>query len=96
MGFGSAMIWVAQGNFLTLNSDKTTMEQNSGIFWAIFQCCMVIGNAYYYFAVQGETDIGKETRTTVSFFDREVLVIALLLLLFSMRAKLIFALFEDW
>ena len=67
IGIGAAMIWVAQGNFLTLNSDAATMERNSGIFWAMLQCSMVIGNMYYYFEVQGQTDISKDARTTVSF-----------------------------
>ena len=33
-----SVIWIGQGNFLTLNSDKTTMGRNSGIFWALLQC----------------------------------------------------------
>ena len=61
LGFGAAMIWVAQGNFLSLNSDENTMERNSGIFWAMLQCSALIGNTYFYFEAQGKTDIDKET-----------------------------------
>ena len=60
------MIWVAQGNFLTLNSDEGTMERNSGIFWAMLQCSMLVGNTFVYFQFQGQEDIDKDSRMTVS------------------------------
>lgn len=66
VGFGAAMIWVAQGNFLTLNSDQATMERNSGLFWAMLQCSLLIGNTFVYFQFQGLEDIDKDTRTKVA------------------------------
>ena len=66
IGVGAAMIWVAQGNFLTLNSDEETMERNSGVFWAMLQCSMLIGNTFVYFVFLGEDDISQSTRLTVS------------------------------
>lgn len=65
VGFGAAMIWVAQGNFLTLNSDESTMERNSGLFWAMLQSSLLIGNTFVYFQFKGLEDIDKTTRTTV-------------------------------
>lgn len=59
------MIWVAQGNFLTLNSDQATMERNSGLFWAMLQCSLLIGNTFVFFQFQGLEDIDKDTRQTV-------------------------------
>lgn len=66
IGFGAAMIWTAQGNFLTLNSDERTMERNSGIFWAMLQCSLLIGNTFVFIQFQGLTDIDKSTRTIVA------------------------------
>ncbi|XP_039261374.1 UNC93-like protein MFSD11 isoform X2 [Styela clava] len=53
IGIGAAVLWTAQGNFLTLNSDDHTMGRNSGIFWALLQCSLLIGNLYVYFAWRG-------------------------------------------
>ena len=37
-----SVIWVGQGNFLTINSDTKTMGRNSGIFWALLKCRSVM------------------------------------------------------
>ena len=65
-GFGIALLWVAQGNLLVLNSDTNTKERNTGIFFAMYTCSSLIGNTYIYFQFQGLEDIDKSTRTTVS------------------------------
>ena len=65
LGFGGAMMWVAQGHFLTINSSPETMERNSGFFFAIFQSSQVWGNAYVYFEFQDLFDIDRDTRITV-------------------------------
>lgn len=61
IGFGAAILWVAQGAFLTKCSDESTRGRNSGIFWGIFQlsgtsgynvrsnCSGIIGNFSAYF-----------------------------------------------
>ena len=65
LGVGAAIIWTAQGNYLTLNSDETTMSRNSGIFWAMLQFSMVIGNTFVFIQFQGLSDIDTHTRTVV-------------------------------
>ena len=66
IGFGAAMIWVAQGNFLTLNSDESTIRRNSGLFLAMLHCSTLIGNTFVYFQFQGLEEIDKGNRTKVT------------------------------
>lgn len=65
IGFGAALIWTGQGNFLTLNSDSETMARNSGIFWAMLQCSLLFGNLFVFFEFQGEDKINIHIRTMV-------------------------------
>ncbi|GAB1607636.1 UNC93-like protein MFSD11 isoform X1 [Argonauta hians] len=62
IGFGAAVIWTAQGAFLTNNSNANTMARNSGIFWALLQCSLLWGNLYSYFTFQGKKVISDSMR----------------------------------
>lgn len=66
LGLGAAIIWTAQGNFLTINSDPETMSRNSGIFWAMLQSSMLIGNTFIFFQFSGLKSIDEGTRHTVT------------------------------
>ena len=46
------------------------MERNSGLFWAMLQCSLLIGNTFVFFKFQGLEDIDKTTRTTVRIRTR--------------------------
>ncbi|XP_065503608.1 UNC93-like protein MFSD11 isoform X4 [Caloenas nicobarica] len=37
IGIAAAVLWTAQGNCLTVNSDENTIGRNSGVFWALLQ-----------------------------------------------------------
>lgn len=37
LGVGAAIIWTAQGAFLSKCSDEATISRNSGLFWAMLQ-----------------------------------------------------------
>jgi MFS transporter, NAG-T family, sugar:H+ symporter len=43
IGMGAAVIWTAQGAYLSDNSSVTTLGLFSGVFWFFFQCNYVIG-----------------------------------------------------
>ena len=75
IGFGSALLWVSQGNFLALNSDEDTMTRNSGIFWNMLNFGNFIGNFFIFFQFQGLTDIDSKTRLTVCFLFSNILVV---------------------
>ena len=58
-----------QGTFLTVNSTKETMSRNAGVFWAMLQCNLLVGNTIAYYQFQGLDSIDKDTRvTTVGIF----------------------------
>ncbi|KAK9499697.1 hypothetical protein O3M35_002699 [Rhynocoris fuscipes] len=81
MGLGASIIWTAQGNYLTLNSDETTMARNSGVFWALLQCSLLIGNVYVYEAFEGKTRIDHYTREMVSIVLSVICAIGVVILL---------------
>ncbi|KAG8177635.1 hypothetical protein JTE90_019662 [Oedothorax gibbosus] len=65
VGFGAALFWTGQGNFLTINSDSDTMSRNSGVFWALLQCSLLFGNIFVFFKFQGKSKIDEDTRFNV-------------------------------
>ncbi|KAK7940529.1 hypothetical protein WMY93_003855 [Mugilogobius chulae] len=65
IGIGAAMLWTAQGQFLVENSEASTINRNTGMFWALLQCSMIFGNLYIYFEWNGATDISDNSRRNV-------------------------------
>ncbi|XP_052831766.1 UNC93-like protein MFSD11 isoform X2 [Octopus bimaculoides] len=62
VGFGAAVIWAALSAFLAKSFDSKAMPRNSGIFWALFQCSLLLGNLYSYFTFQGKEVISDQLR----------------------------------
>ncbi|XP_020788725.1 UNC93-like protein MFSD11 [Boleophthalmus pectinirostris] len=65
IGIGAAMLWTAQGQFLVENSEASTINRNTGMFWALLQCSMIFGNLYIYFEWNGATEITDSSRKNV-------------------------------
>ncbi|XP_066544958.1 UNC93-like protein MFSD11 isoform X2 [Amia ocellicauda] len=72
IGLAAAMLWTAQGNFLVLNSDATTINKNTGMFWVLLQCSMLFGNLYIYLDWNG--------KATITDGDRKMVFVVLLIL----------------
>ncbi|XP_068583979.1 UNC93-like protein MFSD11 [Cebidichthys violaceus] len=65
IGIGAAMLWTAQGHFLVENSEASTINRNTGMFWALLQCSMLFGNLYIYLDWNGRTEISDGSRKTI-------------------------------
>lgn len=65
IGIGAAMLWTAQGQFLVENSEASTINRNTGMFWALLQCSMLFGNLYIYFDWNGRTEISDSSRKNI-------------------------------
>ncbi|XP_063041140.1 UNC93-like protein MFSD11 [Engraulis encrasicolus] len=62
IGMGAALLWTAQGHFLVDNSDASTINRNTGVFWALLQCSMIFGNLYVYLDWRDKDEITEENR----------------------------------
>uniref|UniRef100_H2ZXP0 Major facilitator superfamily domain containing 11 n=2 Tax=Latimeria chalumnae TaxID=7897 RepID=H2ZXP0_LATCH len=63
IGLAAAVLWTAQGNFLVINSDSSSINKNTGVFWALLQCSMLFGNLYIYLEWNGKEVITDSSRT---------------------------------
>uniref|UniRef100_H3DMM2 Major facilitator superfamily domain containing 11 n=1 Tax=Tetraodon nigroviridis TaxID=99883 RepID=H3DMM2_TETNG len=65
IGVAAALLWTAQGQFLVANSEASTINRNTGLFWALLQCSMLFGNLYIYLEWNGRTEIPDDNRKNV-------------------------------
>ncbi|XP_072224758.1 UNC93-like protein MFSD11 [Leuresthes tenuis] len=68
IGIGAAMLWTAQGHFLVENSEASTINRNTGMFWALLQCSMLFGNLYIYLDWNGRTELSDSSRRNIFLF----------------------------
>eukprot|EP00048_Salpingoeca_helianthica_P015418 m.226672 g.226672 ORF g.226672 m.226672 type:complete len:427 (-) comp17008_c0_seq1:30-1310(-) len=59
LGVAAAVLWTAQGNFQTINSDDTTRGRNAGIFWALLQSSNLIGSTMAYLVLPDDNSISE-------------------------------------
>ncbi|KAJ3663428.1 hypothetical protein Zmor_007691 [Zophobas morio] len=87
IGCGAAVIWTGQGNYLTLNSTQATVSRNSGIFWAMLQFSLFIGNLFVYFQFQGKERIEESTRNLVIWVLSGIAIAGLVVMILLPRPK---------
>ncbi|CAF2311775.1 unnamed protein product [Rotaria sp. Silwood2] len=81
VGIGAAVLWAAQGVYLTNNSNDLTTSRNSGIFWALFQVSLLAGNVYIYISLKTEM---IDSATRIPLFVVFSVVSAVGLVLFAL------------
>ena len=64
LGFGAAVLWTAQGVFLSSNSDESHRGRDSGIFWAFLQFRLVVGNMIALSTMSGKRTVDVSTAKT--------------------------------
>ena len=64
VGFGAGTLWTAQGAYLVENSNENTSGRNSGIFWALLQASLFIGNIFVYIYLSVSSDEGEGLKLT--------------------------------
>lgn len=62
VGLGAAVLWTAQGAFISDNSSDETRQKNNGIFWAFLQFSLIFGNLYVYVVWKGVKEIFSAQR----------------------------------
>ncbi|XP_077474277.1 UNC93-like protein MFSD11 isoform X3 [Stigmatopora argus] len=65
IGVAAAMLWTAQGQFLVENSEASTINRNTGMFWALLQCSMLFGNLFVYLEWNGKREISDSSRKII-------------------------------
>ncbi|XP_792285.2 UNC93-like protein MFSD11 [Strongylocentrotus purpuratus] len=65
LGLAAAVIWTAQGNYLTENSTEQTMGRNSGLFWAMLQGSLLFGNLFFFLEMEGINSVTTHLRTII-------------------------------
>ncbi|XP_014911891.1 UNC93-like protein MFSD11 [Poecilia latipinna] len=68
IGVGAALLWTAQGHFLVENSEASTINRNTGLFWGLLQCSMLFGNLYIYLDWNGKSEISDSSRRNIFLF----------------------------
>ena len=64
IGFGAGTLWTAQGAYLGENSNEDTSGRNSGIFWALLQASLFIGNIFVYIYLTASSEEGEGLKLT--------------------------------
>lgn len=87
VGIGAAVLWTAQGNLLTVNSTRETRGRDTGIFWALMQGSLLIGNLFFFFTFNDQKDAGITSYKRMVLFGVLTIVgVCGMLLMFLIRS----------
>ncbi|CAD5234484.1 unnamed protein product [Bursaphelenchus xylophilus] len=88
LGLGAAVIWTAQGKYLSMNSTEDTAERHAGIFWAISQACLSCGGVFMYIVFNSDSDkISDQTIMVLYGVFTSVTVLGMILIMLLRHSK---------
>ncbi|XP_018653090.1 et translation product-related [Schistosoma mansoni] len=61
-GIGAAVLWTAQGAFITDCSTKSNLNQHFSLFWGLFQANQIVGGLYAYLSLSNIDEISPTLR----------------------------------
>ncbi|KAI1692798.1 ion channel regulatory protein UNC-93 domain-containing protein [Ditylenchus destructor] len=80
VGLGAAVIWTAQGKYISLNSTEQTASKHVSIFWVTSQSCFALGGVFLFFVFQYWDSFEENTvRTIYGVFTAFSLIGAIIL-----------------
>ena len=85
VGVAAPILWTALGTFLSNNSDLRTVNRNAGVFWAIHQASVFLGNYFAYFVIRNDEYIDASSRRNLGYGFTSVAVSSTILMLFLRR-----------
>ncbi|CAJ0579096.1 unnamed protein product, partial [Mesorhabditis spiculigera] len=65
LGFGAAIIWTGQGNYLAKNCDERTNSRNSAMLWSIMESCIVASGIFLFAVFHSEKTTDNIADSTV-------------------------------
>lgn len=81
-GLSASILWVALANYLVVNSTRTTLARNIGIFWTLFGVSELFGNLVLYHSIEGKVKVESRSQNILLYAMDGLAILALLMFLF--------------
>ena len=87
VGVAAPLLWTALGTFLANNSDLRTVNRNAGVFWAIHQSSVFLGNYFAYFMIRHDEYIDSTSRRNLGYGFTSVALSSTILMWFLRKTS---------
>lgn len=87
VGIAAPLLWTALGTFLANNSDLRTVNRNAGVFWAIHQSSIFLGNYFAYFVIRNNEYIDSTSRRNLGYGFISVALSSTIIMMFLRKTS---------
>lgn len=81
-GVSASILWSAHGNYLIVNSTRTTLLRNTGIFWSLFSFSEFFGNLVLYYRLEDKLSLETKERQILLYAMNGMAVYSIIMLVF--------------